>query len=225
MTYIENEDGTSLLRVVLDDFSSKCLHSLCNCPEDWVENIISSRCYRQVKDRHCGPPVGKCIENENGSCIIEVEIDVVHTECMKEIFSNIPEQINSILSERINDEADEIVERVMDPNKSRYQIVMEHQNTTPVQVNEDFVDPMTIELQKTRADLEKTRLDGTRAVTDIKTRLDDTRAELTETRNDLQTTRADLQTTKADLATLQAVNQKLEARIALLETTLASLIS
>ena len=44
VTHTINENGTSLLHVELDAYNSKCLHLLAKRPEDWVENIISSRC-------------------------------------------------------------------------------------------------------------------------------------------------------------------------------------
>jgi len=69
-------------------------------------------------------------------------------------------------------------------------------------------------------------------LTNIKTQLETTRAELTETKSALETTRAEQRSGSAALQEvdhqLQSEKEKvrnLESRIALLETTLASLIS
>jgi hypothetical protein len=233
VTYTKNEDGTTLLRVVLDDFSSKCLHSLCARPEDWVENIISSGCYARVKDRHCEPPVGKCVENEDDSCMIEVEIDAVHGECMQEIFSNVPEQIKYIISERINIEADEIMDQAMDPNKSRYQIVMEHQITAPVQADEDipFVDQTAEALQTTKEALQTTKEDLQTTATNLQTTKTELKADLQTTRTELaeeralhETTRTQLRNTQTELDVAKIKLLNIEARMQIIESNISKVV-
>ena len=235
VTHTINENGTSLLHVELDAYNSKCLHLFANPPEDWVENIISSRCQPlccklwechvkdcckdQTMEKKCSKaelilgyepepeaifePVGRCVDNDDGSCVIEVDIDVIYTKKIKELLPDLCESVKSIICEKIELEAETILDKVAHKgehiNKKARDIIMEYQHEEipePVFENTPPVDPL--------ADLEIAK------------------ADLGTTEAELKIAKADIETTKADMATLQAVNQKLEARLAFLESALIS---
>ena len=223
VTHTINENGTSLLHVELDAYNSKCLHLFANPPEDWVENIISSRCQPlccklwecHVKDcckdetmvKKCSKaelilgyepepelifePVGSCVDNEDGTCVIEVKIDTVYTKKIQELLPDLCESVTSIICESILFEEEFILNKVAHKgehtNKKARDIIMEYQREEfpePVFENTPFVDPLA-DLETTKADLETTRAD-------------------------LETTRADLETTKAELAKLRDTQTELE---------------
>lgn len=187
-----NENGTSLLHVELDAYNSKCLHLLANPPEDWVENIISSRCQPlccqlwecHVKDcckdetmeKKCSKaelilgyepepeaifePVGRCVDNEDGSCVIEVTIDTVYTKKIQELLPNFRESVRSIICENIEIVAEEILDKIAHKgehtNKKARDIIMEYQHEEipePVFENIPPVDP----LQTTKSELQTTK--------------------------------------------------------------------
>ena len=164
VTHTTNENGTSLLQIELDAYNSKCLHLLANPPEDWVENIISSRCQPlccqlwecHVKDcckneniekktskaelilgyeprpEVIFEPVGRCVDNDDGSCVIEVDIDAIYTKKIQELLPNFCESVKSIICENVELEAEEILDKVAHKgehvNKNARDIIMEYQH-------------------------------------------------------------------------------------------------
>ena len=184
-----NENGTSLLHVELDAYNSKCLHLLANPPEDWVENIISSKCQplcchewechvkecckdeTMVKkatkaelilgyqpDSECiYEPIGRRRDNDDGSCVIEVDIDAIYTKKIQELLPNFCESVKSIICEHVELEAEEILDKVVHKgehvNKKARDIIMEYQHEDipePVFENIPSVDP----LQTTKSELQ-----------------------------------------------------------------------
>ena len=179
VTHTIHENGTSLLRVELDNYHSKCLHSLANPPEDWVENIISSRCQPlccrlwecHIKEccKHDNmekktskamlilgyepdpelifEPVGKCVDNEDGSCVIEVEIDGIYTKKIQELLPDFSQEVKSMICDNVDLEAEAILDKVASRgehiNKSKREIVLEYQReeiTEPEFEDIPFVD-------------------------------------------------------------------------------------
>ena len=238
VTHTIHESGTSLLHVKLDVYHSKCLHSFANPPEDWVENIISSRCQPlchklwecHIKEccKHDNmekktskamlilgyepdpelifEPVGKCVDNEDGSCVIEVEIDGIYTKKIQELLPDFSQEVKSMICDNVDLEAEAILDKVASRgehiNKSKREIVLEYQReeiAEPEVEDTPFVDQTAEDLQTTDANLQTTR------------------TELTETKADLQTTRTELTDAKTDLEekTYQIIS--LEARLAALE--------
>ena len=164
VTHTINANGTSLLQVELDAYHSKCLHLLANSPEDWVENIISSKCQplcchewechvkecckdeTMVKkatkallilgyepDSECiFEPIGRRRDIDDGSCVIDVEIDVIYTKKIQELLPNLCESVKSIICEHVELEAEEILDKVAHKgehmNKKARDIIMEYQH-------------------------------------------------------------------------------------------------
>ena len=193
VTYTIHENGTSLLHVELDDYNSKCLHSLANPPEEWVENIISSRCQPlchklwecHIKEccKHDNmekktskamlilgyepdpklifEPVGKCVDNEDGSCVIEVEIDGMYTKKIQELLPDISQEVKSMICDNVDLEAEAILDKVAirgeHINKSKREIVLEYQRekiTEPEFEDTPFVDQTAEDLQTTKEELQ-----------------------------------------------------------------------
>lgn len=192
VTYTIHENGTSLLHVELDDYHSKCLHILATPPEDWVENIISSRCQplchelwkchikECCKDQNVEKksskamlilgyepepelifePVGKCVDNEDGSCVIEVEIDAVYTKKIQELLPDLSQNVKSMICDNVDLQAEAIVEKVVSSthlNKTKREIVIEYQReeiTEPEIEDTPFVDQTAEELQTTKEELQ-----------------------------------------------------------------------
>ena len=226
VTHTINENGTSLLHVELDAYNSKCLHLFANPPEDWVENIISSRCQPlccklwechvkdcckdQTVEKRCSKaelilgyepepelifePVGSRVDNEDGTCVIEVKIDTIYTKKIQDLLPDLCESVTSIIRESILFEEESILDKVAHKgehtNKKARDIIMEYQREEfpePVFENSPFVDPL--------ADLETTQ------------------AELSETKSALETTRSDLEEKTYQIISLEARLQALEQKI------------
>jgi hypothetical protein len=231
VTHTIHESGTSLLHVELDDYHSKCLHSLANPPEDWVENIISSRCQPlccrlwecHIKEccKHDNmekktskamlilgyepdpklifEPVGKCVDNEDGSCVIEVEIDAVYTKKIQELLPDISQEVKSMICDNVELEAEAILDKVAirgeHINKTKREIVLEYQReeiTEPEVENTPFVDQTAEALQTTDTNLQTTA-------------------------TNLQTTKAELQSEKNKVATMELLVASLVKRVGDLE--------
>lgn len=193
VTHTIHENGTSLLQVELDDYHSKCLHSLANPPEDWVENIISSKCQPlchklwecHIKEccKHDNmekktskamlilgyepdpelifEPVGRCVDNEDGSCVIEVEIDGMYTKKIQELLPDISQEVKSIICDNVDLEAEAILDKVASRgehiNKSKREIVLEYRReeiAEPEVEDTPFVDQTAEDLQTTKEELQ-----------------------------------------------------------------------
>ena len=76
-------------------------------------------------------PVGKCVDNEDGSCVIEVEIDGIYTKKIQELLPNFCESVKSIICESVELEAEEILDKFAHKgehvNKKARDIIMEYQ--------------------------------------------------------------------------------------------------
>ena len=151
-------------------------------------------------------PVGKCVDNEDGSCVIEVEIDGIYTKKIQELLPDFSQEVKSMICDNVDLEAEAILDKVASRgehiNKSKREIVLEYQReeiAEPEVEDTPFVDQTAEDLQTTDANLQTTR------------------TELTETKADLQTTRTELTDAKTDLEekTYQIIS--LEARLAALE--------
>jgi hypothetical protein len=102
-------------------------------------------------------PVGRCVDNEDGSCVIEVTIDTVYTKKIQELLPNFRESVRSIICENIEIVAEEILDKIAHKgehtNKKARDIIMEYQHEEipePVFENTPPVDP----LQTTKSELQ-----------------------------------------------------------------------
>ena len=251
VTFTKNSDDTSILTVKLDGISSKSMKALSNVPEDWVENIISSRCQPMCENlwqehvKTClrdnvtpkvsktmlllgydppseliFQPKGSCIDNDDGSCVIEVTIDPLFTKCIQDVFTDPSKEIKSIICTRVEMQIEVMIDEAVSKNlhlgKTRDEIIMSYQSEeTIVEFSDDeepFIDTNRTDLQTTRTQLEE----------DLQT----TRTQLGE---DLQTEKVKTQQMKEDLQTeLEVTKLKLlntEARLKMVEQTMTSILS
>tara|TARA_Y100000004_G_scaffold123242_1_gene138555 strand:- start:120 stop:629 length:510 start_codon:yes stop_codon:yes gene_type:complete len=105
-------------------------------------------------------PVGRCVDNDDGSCVIEVDIDAIYTKKIQELLPNFCESVKSIICENVELEAEEILDKVAHKgehtNKTARDIIMEYQHEEipePVFENTPPVDP----LQTTKSELQTTK--------------------------------------------------------------------
>jgi len=212
VTYINQSNETSILTVKLNDISMKCMKMVSKNPEDWIENIISSRCFPKCEQMWCEhakvsiennntpkskcelivgyepspnlmfEPRGKCIEIGDGSCEIEVEIDVIFTKCMECIFTNPSQEIEALICSRIEIGIDNIINESI------------NRGTTLGKTKREII--MTYEREEIMDELDDDIIDE-----NVKSQVEE------------------------DLQTEKEKTQQLEVRLSLLESTLASLIS
>lgn len=199
VTHTINANGTSLLQVELDPYHSKCLRLLANPPEDWVENIISSRCQPlccklwechvkecckdetmvkkatkellflgyQPNSECIYEPIGRRRDNDDGSCVIDVEIDVIYTKKIQELLPNLCESVKSIICENVELEAEEILGKVAHKGehmtKKARDIIMEYQHE---RLMEEETDEAPV------ADSHGNRIDTAQELHEMKVRMD-----------------------------------------------------
>jgi hypothetical protein len=76
-------------------------------------------------------PVGKCVDNEDGSCVIEVEIDGMYTKKIQELLPDLSQEVKSMICDNVDLEAEAILDKVASRgehiNKSKREIVLEYQ--------------------------------------------------------------------------------------------------
>jgi hypothetical protein len=106
-------------------------------------------------------PVGKCVDNEDGSCVIEVEIDAVYTKKIQELLPNFSQEVKSMICDNVDLEAEAILDKVASAgkhiNKTKREIVLEYQReeiTEPEVENTPFVDQTAEALQTTDTELQ-----------------------------------------------------------------------
>ena len=77
-------------------------------------------------------PIGRRRDNDDGSCVINVEIDVIYTKKIQELLPNLCESVKSIICEHVELEAEEILDKVAHKgehtNKKARDIIMEYQH-------------------------------------------------------------------------------------------------
>jgi|UniRef100_A0A6C0JCU1 hypothetical protein len=157
VTFKKQPDKTSILTVKLDELSFKCMKAISNPPDDWVENIITSRCFPKCEDlweahvtksilQDVEPkqskamlllgyePLPELIFNPKGKFTeyeIEVEIDTIYTKCTELIFSNIVDEVKTLICDRIDIMINEIVNYAVKngqyKNKTKRDIIMEYE--------------------------------------------------------------------------------------------------
>ena len=246
VTQTFNQNGTSVLNVKLNDTSMKCMKLLCNPPETWVENIVSSRCHPKCdelwkghvkecldegKQHKCSvsellvgseqptfKPRAKRVEHADGSGEIEVEIDAIYTACLRYLMSS--GDIEKILCHRIEKEVDHVVEEsIMNgttTGKTKKELVLEFQPKT-------HIDPKSEsnpeEIHSSRGELANVKNQLVADNTKLESDIHATREKMV---NDHQTTKDDLQTTRTELAEaktdLQATRANIETINANVET-------
>ena len=139
ITHVKKTDQTSLLVVKLNDIATKTMKILCKDPDDWIENMIISRCNSKCKELQ-NAHIKECIEenthrktlstllldyevspeaifqtkrnyseNENGTSEINVDIDPLFTKCMDIIFVNSEEEIKLLIQNRIQIQINDII--------------------------------------------------------------------------------------------------------------------
>jgi len=173
VTFTKNSDDTSVLTVKLDRISSKSMKALSKVPEDWVENIITSRCQLMCENlwqehvKEClkenvtpkaskallllgyepstdliFQPRGSCVENDDGSSVIEIIVDTLFTKCTDYVFTNPSQDIKSLICRRIEIQNEEIVDETISKNlhvgKTIDEIIMSYQREeTTVEFHDD----------------------------------------------------------------------------------------
>ena len=139
VTYVNNSDKSSSLVVKINDIATKAMKILSKDPDDWIENIIISRCSSKCEELH-NAHIKECIEentalktlstlllgyevtpevifqtkrnyseNENGTSEINVDIDILFTKCIDIMYVNFEEEIKMIIQKRIDIEIDNII--------------------------------------------------------------------------------------------------------------------
>ena len=144
VTHVKKSNQTSILTVKLNDISTKCMKMVSKIPEEWVENIILSRCCHiceQLWKTHVKESIEentqqktKSIavvgydvspdlifetktvysENADGTSEINIDIDPLFTKCMDTIYVNPIEEIKSFIQSRIEIEIDNIINESID---------------------------------------------------------------------------------------------------------------
>ena len=173
VAFTKNSDDTSLLTVKLGVTSSKSMKVLSKNPEDWVENIITSRCQpvcdslwrdhvKECLKENVTPkaskallllgyepssdlifqPRGSCVENDDGSSVIEIIVDTLFTKCTDYVFTNPSQDIKSLICRRIEIQNEEIVDETISKNlhvgKTIDEIIMSYQREeTTVEFHDD----------------------------------------------------------------------------------------
>ena len=173
VAFTKNSDDTSLLTIKLDSISSKSMKVLSKNPEDWVENIITSRCQpiydslwrdhvKECLKENVTPkaskamlllgyepssdlifqPRGSCMENDDGSSMIEIIVDPIFTKCIEYIFSNPSQEIKNLICRRIEIQNEEIIDEIISKNlhvgKTMDEIIMSYQREeTIVEFSDD----------------------------------------------------------------------------------------
>ena len=224
VTQTFNQNGTSVLNVKLNDTSMKCMKLLCNPPETWVENIVSSRCHPKCgelwkghvkecldegKQHKCSvselligseqptfKPRAKRVEHADGSGEIEVEIDAIYTACLRYLMSS--SDIEKILCRRIEKEVDHVVEEsIMNgttTGKTKKELVLEFQPKI-------HIDPKSEtnaeDIHSGRGELANVKNQLEVNNTKLESDIHATREKMV---NDHQTTRTELETTHTELA-------------------------
>jgi hypothetical protein len=157
VTFKKQPDKTSILTVKLDELSFKCMKAISNPPDEWVENIISSRCFPKCEDlweAHVTESIKQDVEPKQSKAVlllgyeplpelifnpkgkfteyeIEVEIDTIYTKCTELIFSNIVDEVKTLICDRIDLMIDEIINYAVRngqyKNKTKRDIIMEYE--------------------------------------------------------------------------------------------------
>lgn len=143
--YVKKSDQTTLLTVNLNDISTKTMKIVAKNPEDWIENIILSRCCFNCEELY-KTHIKECIEkntqpksistalvgydvspdlifktkrvyseNVDGTSVINVDIDPLFTKCMDMIYVNPKEEIKLFIESRI----DKQISRIIDDSINR----------------------------------------------------------------------------------------------------------
>tara|TARA_A100001234_G_C12615396_1_gene381379 strand:- start:175 stop:642 length:468 start_codon:yes stop_codon:yes gene_type:complete len=112
-------------------------------------------------------PIGRRRDIDDGSCVIDVEIDVIYTKKIQELLPNLCESVKSIICEHVELEAEEILDKVAHKgehvNKKARDIIMEYQHE---QIMEEETDEAPV------ADSHGNRIDTARELHEMKARMD-----------------------------------------------------
>ena len=223
VTQTFNQNGTSVLNVKLNDTSMKCMKLLCNPPETWVENIVSSRCHPKCgelwkghvkecldegKQHKCSvselligseqptfKPRAKRVEHADGSGEIEVEIDAIYTACLRYLMSS--SDIEKILCRRIEKEVDHVVEEsIMNgttTGKTKKELVLEFQPKIHIDPKSETIAEY---IHSSRGELANVKNQLEVNNTKLESDIHATREKMV---NDHQTTRTELETTRTQI--------------------------
>ena len=251
VTFTKNSDDTSILTVKLDGISSKSMKALSNVPEDWVENIISSRCQPMCENlwqehvKTClrdnvTPKVSKTmlllgydppselIFQPKGSCI-----DIDDGSCVIEV--TIDPLFTKCIQDVFTDPSKEIKSIICTRVEMQIEVMIDeavsknlHLGKTRDEIIMSYQSEETIvefsDDEEPFIDTNRTDLQTTR--TQLEEDLQTTRTQLGE---DLQTEKVKTQQMKEDLQTeLEVTKLKLlntEARLKMVEQTMTSILS
>ena len=251
VTFTKNSDDTSILTVKLDGISSKSMKALSNVPEDWVENIISSRCQPMCENlwqehvKTClrdnvTPKVSKTmlllgydppselIFQPKGSCI-----DIDDGSCVIEV--TIDPLFTKCIQDVFTDPSKEIKSIICTRVEMQIEVMIDeavsknlHLGKTRDEIIMSYQSEETIvefsDDEEPFIDTNRTDLQTTR--TQLEEDLQTTRTQLGE---DLQTEKVKTQQMKEDLQTeLEVAKLKLlntEARLKMVEQTMTSILS
>ena len=234
VTYVKKSNQTSILTVKLNDISTKCMKVVSKIPEEWVENIILSRCCHiceelwkthvkesieentQQKTKSIavlGYDVSPDLifetktvysENADGTSEINIDVDPLFTKCMDTIYINPIEEIKSFIQSRIEIEIDNIINDSI------------NRGINIDKTKREII--MTYEREEITDEFDDEIVDE-----NVKSKIEeDLQTTRTQLEGELQTTRTQLE---GDLQAEKEKTQQLEVRLTLLESTLASLIS
>ena len=169
VVYVKQSNETSILTVNLNNIYAKCMKIVCKNPEEWVENLVSSRCQPAIENmwhEHAKECIKENItpktknelivgyepspelifesrtrntESADGSLEIEVEIDVVFTACIQNVFSNPVEEIKRLVCSRIDKQIDAIIDETITKGtyigKTRDEIILTYEPEPEVELD------------------------------------------------------------------------------------------
>ena len=100
-------------------------------------------------------PRGLCIENDDGSFVIEVTIDPLFTKCIQDVFTDPSKEIKSIICTRVEMQIEVMIDEAVSKNlhlgKTRDEIIMSYQHEENITEFSDDEEPF---VDTTRTDLE-----------------------------------------------------------------------
>jgi len=139
VTYVNQSNQISILTVKLNDIATKCMKIVSNIPDEWIENIILSRCCPKCEElwkTHVKESIEENTqqktksvavlgyevspdlifetksgysENIDGTSEIIIDIDPLFTKCIDTIYVNPIEEIKLFIQSRIEVEIDNII--------------------------------------------------------------------------------------------------------------------
>lgn len=218
VTFTKNSDDTSVLTVKLDGISSKSMKALSKVPEDWVENIISSRS-QPMCENLWQEHVKTCLRDNVTPKVSKTMLLLGYEPPSELIFQPRGLYIG-------NDDGSCVIEVTIDPLFTKC-------------IQDVFTDPskeiksiictrveMQIEVMIDEAVSKNLHIGKTRDEIIMSYQHEENITEFSDDEEPfVDTNQTDLQTTRTELEAEKEKTKNLESRLAFLETAVASLIS